>query len=448
MKAERAALLGGLAVFTASYLLRKKPAHTCTIPPSGQASIETVTFLSGVDHPLFPAFAKKAGVITSSHKKFCPIAEAFSRNDLVPWTFDWGNGIILLLQVKDFDKLAEKPFLDRGIRKVVNPGDDLVVLNIDDVVEYVKANVTLDWSKVNVCWNTGRCGSTLMHRVVEKTSFMASLSEPQWIDDVMFDDNPKAIDGDIIRTMMLLEWHFIKLRRPDVTHISLNPKGENGLLKWATTNEKSPFKTSKHFYMYRNASAVVNSFAAIFTMHMPNYLKSLMYYTNRDLRPLRLHHLNPKIRSIAKELHAELPKTYPPVRNFLISKLNTFCQWHEAMENNWIKDPIVIDFADFRDKKKQRLMTEGIFKWFGRPLSSEELDEVCVAFESNSQKGSQMTAAQAKGGSPSNMKKKSSVLSKEQMDEIESLFRKYWSEYDLPLKDAFMSGDSGLGAEE
>lgn len=66
-------------------------------------------------------------------------------------------------------ELFKFPFLDRAIREVAEIGSMVYVVRMD-AAEKIPGLVPLDkldplqQSRISLVWNTGRCGSTLMHR--------------------------------------------------------------------------------------------------------------------------------------------------------------------------------------------------------------------------------------------------------------------------------------------
>lgn len=80
--------------------------------------------------------------------------------------------ISFLLQVPSYAELLETPFLDRGVRAVAAIGSKVHVARIGAIKEAIPGFVPLDelppeqQPRLSFVWNTGRCGSTLMHKYV------------------------------------------------------------------------------------------------------------------------------------------------------------------------------------------------------------------------------------------------------------------------------------------
>lgn len=66
-------------------------------------------------------------------------------------------------------ELFSAPFLDRGVRAMAQIGSNVYVARLD-AVEKLEGFVPVDklppcqQARFSIVWNTGRCGSTLMHK--------------------------------------------------------------------------------------------------------------------------------------------------------------------------------------------------------------------------------------------------------------------------------------------
>lgn len=66
-------------------------------------------------------------------------------------------------------ELFDAPFLDRGVRMFAAIGSEVYVARLD-AIERIPGLVPVDklapqeQSRYSIVWNTGRCGSTLMHK--------------------------------------------------------------------------------------------------------------------------------------------------------------------------------------------------------------------------------------------------------------------------------------------
>eukprot|EP00494_Astrolonche_serrata_P023220 UN23478 len=162
------------------------------------------------------------------------------------------------MQIKDFNALREKPFLDRGVRKVIQPGDEVIMITFADIKKHQKTiENKWSWDNVNIVWNTGRCGSTLMHKVLDSLPTMHSFTEPQYFDEISFRYKKEA---DYFPLLFGLDIYFAKERNPKLEYFSLNPKGISTMLPWVEKNLPSV----KSVFMYRKISEIVESFNSIF----------------------------------------------------------------------------------------------------------------------------------------------------------------------------------------
>lgn len=76
------------------------------------------------------------------------------------------------IKVPSVSKVLDLPFLDGGVRRTAKIGSKVYVARLDAVERRFPGLVPLDklppheQSRYSIVWNTGRCGSTLMHRYI------------------------------------------------------------------------------------------------------------------------------------------------------------------------------------------------------------------------------------------------------------------------------------------
>ena len=88
----------------------------------------------------------------------------------------------------------EVAFMDRGVRFTSKAGERCALLKLSDVPAAVAASPPAASPLIGVVWNTGRCGSTLIH----KTAIAAggvSLSEPHWMDQLRLSAEAVGAEG-------------------------------------------------------------------------------------------------------------------------------------------------------------------------------------------------------------------------------------------------------------
>eukprot|EP00904_Undaria_pinnatifida_P001361 jgi/Undpi1/11225/HiC_scaffold_30.g13523.m1 len=100
-----------------------------------------------------------------------------------------GEMLMIFLQVPSVPEVFTTPFLDRGVRRLAETGSMVYVARLDAVEEmpgFVPAHKLSSClqSRFSFVWNTGRCGSTLMHKMLQKLGVL-SFSEPYWLDNII-----------------------------------------------------------------------------------------------------------------------------------------------------------------------------------------------------------------------------------------------------------------------
>merc|ERR1719383_1172902 len=138
---------------------------------------------------------------------------------------------------------------------------------VDVGLEYAKAATVLREARFVFVWNTGRCGSTLVHRALSAAG-ACSLSEPQWFDQfyVPWEAEPgwKWPDAsDIIFLCFVLDC-VKQLGGRDSKVFVLNPKG-GAAAAFPAVDRAFPADAFDvvHIQMYRNAVDVLESFGSI-----------------------------------------------------------------------------------------------------------------------------------------------------------------------------------------
>jgi hypothetical protein len=174
-------------------------------------------------------------------------------------------------------------FIDRGVRKLVAEGARVAVTSVASVEEALLGEKASDLkpSDCRICfvWNTGRCGSTLLHKATSALGAV-SLSEPQWLDQLLCMDRaltspggstqaPTDGDAAMRRALVACVAAEIRLARAQTaiagwskaTFFAFNPKGM-GTCNLAPAVVKA-LPHVKHIYMYRACHKVVESFAGL-----------------------------------------------------------------------------------------------------------------------------------------------------------------------------------------
>jgi len=178
--------------------------------------------------------------------------------------------VLVLLEIEDKavqEKIYyEEAFLDRGVRIHVPLGASVAVVSVETVEEWLQPDVRAKFSKVSFVANTGRCGSTLFHKLLLWTGKVVSLSEPQWCDVIGKGEAYNEASCEQLtraaKVCVLLDFYFADKAFGDsgTSYYSLNPKGGSPRFQLALYDA---FPESKHVFMYRACHKVVESFGSL-----------------------------------------------------------------------------------------------------------------------------------------------------------------------------------------
>merc|ERR1740121_2462115 len=133
----------------------------------------------------------------------------------------------VFLEVASLEALWAEPFEDRGITNVAT-GTGFEV-DIGTVHEWALRQQIGAGRKLAIIWNTGRCGSTLMHRALCAAG-VASLSEPFWFEQLNpiregpRDDEDEA-EVQTAFACQVVAWTVTLRLYPSAKVLALNPKG-------------------------------------------------------------------------------------------------------------------------------------------------------------------------------------------------------------------------------
>ena len=104
--------------------------------------------------------------------------------ETVLYCIDWDTQALIYLDlgVGGRSQVMQEAFLDRAIRKIAPTGGHVYAVPFAAAADYVDKVNTSEW-QMSWVWNTGRCGSTLMHKVLSSAG-VSSFSEPFWFDQL------------------------------------------------------------------------------------------------------------------------------------------------------------------------------------------------------------------------------------------------------------------------
>ena len=195
------------------------------------------------------------------------------RDDVVLYTYDLAQRILVFLSVPSKQALWQEPFLDRGVRKLA--ADRVYVCSLDTADQYLQQENQMPSDTNDVflfVWNTGRCGSTLLSRLTTSTGQSVTLSEPDWVDQLGKDRARLESDQDVydslVRILHVVDFHLARTILPSNSDhskkiiYSLNPKGSASFLREPISRV---FPNAKHMFMYRDMRKVIESFGSIFS---------------------------------------------------------------------------------------------------------------------------------------------------------------------------------------
>lgn len=162
-------------------------------------------------------------------------------------------------------KFWEHPFHGMGHRDELKIGAKVYFVNMKDADEWTNNNCKdVPGSEMLFMWNTSRCGSTLMTRILDKVGAIG-ISEPMFITS-MYNNirhNVPLTEEQLIqriRTTCLMERQLVKNTFPK-KYRKLCIKPQMGV-KLVLECEKA-FPGSKHMLIYRNAGKCVESMGSI-----------------------------------------------------------------------------------------------------------------------------------------------------------------------------------------
>lgn len=255
------------------------PLTKCTAPP-GRAAILRLDSVDRTDNPggrneRAPPGRRAAHYLTATHQSVVSFEELmvhessfvlYSVEDL-----DSASPFLVFLSLPPDGRRQmwlEEPFIDRGVRKLVKLGSEVAIASLETAEAFANSALARfaagEWH-VSFVWNTGRCGSTLMHKAVSAMG-TASFSEPHWLDQLHFCSGVSeermaravSVCVGIEALTAQLQTSVPGWDRP--TNFVFNPKaGGLPVAEAAVT----AFPLARHAFMYRACHKVVASFAGL-----------------------------------------------------------------------------------------------------------------------------------------------------------------------------------------
>lgn len=261
------------------------PLTECTAP-LGRAAILKLETVDRTDNPGGRSQSARPGCraahyLTASRKSVVSFEELFAlESPFVLYSVEDVESsspflVFLSLSPEARRKMwLEEAFIDRGVRKLVDLGSEVAVASLETAELFAKDALARfasgEW-QVSFVWNTGRCGSTLMHKAVSAMG-TASFSEPHWLDQLQFSRLSEERMTGALRVCVAIEALTARLQtavpgwdRP--TNFVFNPKAGGMPVAEASV---AAFPLARHAFMYRACHKVVESFAGLlFTRGVP-----------------------------------------------------------------------------------------------------------------------------------------------------------------------------------
>ena len=304
MAPNNTSITAALVASAAAFYFAKKKAHPLSScgAPRGRARVFTLAAVDRTDSP-GGATAGPPGRPAAHYLDVAepavdiPVAELFAPgSDFVLYAVEDVGGespYLVFAALPPAERAAvwrDEAFIDRGLRKHLALDTEVAVASLASVEDAVKAarrNLASGAWRVSFVWNTGRCGSTLLHKATTNLGAV-SLSEPHWLDQLMY-GHGGADPAKLRRALaacVAAEATVARLQGGwrGATQFFLNPKaGPHALVPEAA----AAFPTSTHVYVYRACEQVVQSFAGLkFGGGIPAPLR-LMWLLGRGPLPTR-----------------------------------------------------------------------------------------------------------------------------------------------------------------
>ena len=138
----------------------------------------------------------------------------------------------------------------------------------DELCDLLEAKMESGW-EANVCqlYSTGRCGSTLLSKLLDQANTVVSISEPDVYSYITFllSKDPACFDGDDLpRLLRVVTWSlydFAVGNDPTKTAVCLKYRAQ--VIALAPTLKKA-MPAAKNVFLYREGIATIDSFCMAF----------------------------------------------------------------------------------------------------------------------------------------------------------------------------------------
>lgn len=310
------------------------------------------------------------------------------------YTIDREHRRLIFLEVSSLEELWAAPFLDRAVRK--HATNRAWAVPFDQAFAWARGQQWLQSKRLLFVWNTGRCGSTLMHRALAAAG-CASLSEPWWFDQFTAPwgglgalDGPDAVE--LLFACMVIDFHIAERLFPGASSMAINPKAF-GFKAAKLCDMAFPAATYDVRYMqlYRDAREVVESFGSIF------FAASGPPPRSEALPPGAVSAaLGERLRK--GEVDTALIPRDDFCKNVAFDWADQFLLWGEQAQRSDLQGrTLVAEFGEFaKDPETREAIMAAVLAFAGLPPGAVERS--LPAFGRHSQRGSHMEASSAVTG--------------------------------------------------
>lgn len=351
--------------------------------------------------------------VDTGEKNDMSFDELMKKQNIVLFTYDLDQQILVFMEVDDKEALWREPFLDRGVRKLAS--GPVYVCSIDTAADYCQQHKEeLPDSKRDTflfVWNTGRCGSTLLARLTSAVGCSVTLSEPDWVDQLGHDrarlcQDPREYQK-LVWLLHTLDFQLARTLLPsgmtgNVIY-SLNPKGIAGFLREPVVEV---FPNAKHVFMYRDLLKVVESFGSIFGAKGKLWMAKMMIDNLVGGPGKRPAQKGPPSDRFGSAMMKECFSKLKPPSGFFPKMLGMM--WMDAV-GHWIefKDKHVPSSATLtlrmdefvtKDESKRESVVKDVLTFSSIPTNADVLAKALAVFGVHSQAGTAMAKSSAQTG--------------------------------------------------
>jgi len=308
-------------------------------------------------------------------------------------------GLLLLVEVDDWVAVYDEPFLDRAIPR--HAGRRVWTVRVDELEQWAASKTVKPTIWV---WNSGRCGSTLLHRLLSDVQ-VASVKEPVWMDTLALTRNQSAphltqeyVDR-LFNVAYAVEAHIVGRVFPAAKMMSMNGKSFGFRIIDSVMRN---YPDHKHLYLYRSPDEVAQSFTRSVLPSAGPLIRLLG--TSELLAPLALAIKPSSSRAMAlmsakmQQLDAEgLPiVSHAFSKHFVEPVLDGFAYWLEHVHGRANALSLRYKELTAKDVALRRRVVHGLLSWvFDRTPIDEEMDAAMVTFSKDSQANSAMSKSNA-----------------------------------------------------